>query len=462
MLIPQYVNRVIYTLETNGYEAFIVGGSVRDLLLGKEPSDYDITTNATPDEILELFTDYKTIFIGKEYGTVVVVQLEGNIEVTTYRKEGEYIDGRRPSEVFFTKDILEDLSRRDFTINSMAYNNKVGVLDPFGGKKDLDNKIIKTVGDPHERLREDHLRILRAVRFSSQLGFEIEEETRKACKSLGHSLKCISSERIRDELFKILLSKVPSKGIILMKDLDILEVVIPELVDAVGFDQHNPHHDKNVFDHILCVIDNAPQVLSVRLAALFHDIGKPHTLTIDKDGIGHFYGHDKVGAEIGEQILIRLKASNDLISKVTTLVKEHMTHHAKYKEKGLKKQISRVGKDEIFNLLSLQKADRICSSSNVDITFLKEREELIKKILENNEPYEKKQLKIDGNDIISLGYTQGKEIGEILDYLMDKVLGNPELNQKDKLIKMIQRKYGGKTNSEQWTTITYEQQKENL
>lgn len=442
--IPDYVDNVLNRLNKFGYEAFIVGGSVRDLILGKEPADFDITTNAKPDEIEEIFREYKTLLIGKEYGTVVIVQDEGNIEVTTYRLEAEYIDGRKPSKVYFSNDIQEDLSRRDFTINAMAYNKTDGLIDLFNGRADLENKIVRTVGNPIERFKEDHLRILRAIRFATQLGFYIEENTYDSCGKLSKSLKNISIERIREELFKILLSERPSYGIRLINELDILKIIIPELVDTVGFDQHNPHHERDVFEHILCVVDNTPPILEIRLAALFHDIGKPHTFTIDEKGIGHFYGHDKVGVEIAEDILTRLRCSNEMIKNVTNLIREHMTHHANLKDKGLKRLIGRVGKDNIFNLIELQKADKICSNIGVDIGFLFERERQIKRILDNNEAYEKKQLEISGYDIINLGYKQGKLIGEILDYLMERVIEEPSLNHRDRLIDIVLKKFENK------------------
>lgn len=439
--IPDYVKLVIDSLEDSGFEAYIVGGSVRDLILGKEPNDYDITTNATPEKVLEIFNDFKTISVGKEYGTIIVVLKEGNIEVTTYRIEGKYLDGRRPSEVIFSNNIEEDLSRRDFTINAMAYNERIGLVDPFDGKFDLERKIIKTVGNPYNRFNEDYLRILRGVRFATQLGYELDDETYKASREMSHLLSNISIERIRDELYKILLSKKPSFGIRLMKDLNILDIVLPELRAAIGFEQHNPNHDKNVFDHTLCVLDEVSAVLEIRLAALFHDIGKPHTLTIDEDGVGHFYGHEKISVEIAKDVLTKLKCSNDLINDVILLIGAHMTKSKSMKDKGLKRLISRVGEKRIFQLLELQISDRMCSNNSADVEFLEERKKDIKRILDNNEPYEKNQLEIDGNDILNLGYEQGKIIGDILDYLMEIVLIAPELNNKEKLIELIKNKY---------------------
>lgn len=437
--IPNYVKKILNRLETAGFEAFIVGGSVRDLILNKTPSDYDVTTSATPDEIGETFKEFKNLTIGKQFGTIVVVQPEGNVEVTTYRNEGEYLDGRRPSVVTFSKDINEDLSRRDFTINSIAYNEKLGIVDPFNGKDDIKNRIIRTVGNPKERLGEDYLRIFRAVRFSTQLEFTIEQSTYEACRQLSSYLKNISVERIRDELFKILISNQPSMGIRLMLDLGILDVVIPELLATVGYDQENPNHNKTLLEHIFCVLDNTPAVIQIRMAALLHDIAKPVTFSMDEKGIGHFFGHDKLGSEVAKEILIRLKCSNEFIEKVTILIREHM-HHRNMKSKGIKRQLSRVGKENIFDLFELRKADMKCKNENQDISVLEEIIDQIKEILDNNEPYEKSHLNIDGNDIMELGIPQGKEVGEILDYLTEKLLVHPEYNEKEKLIKMIKER----------------------
>lgn len=440
--IPGYVESIIEKLENHGYEAFLVGGSLRDSILGKEPNDFDITTNAKPDKIEEVFSDFKTVSIGSEFGTIVVVQEEGNIEITTYRIEGEYEDGRRPSDVSFANNILEDLGRRDFTINSMAYNKNKGIIDPYNGRDDLDKGIIRAVGNPIERFKDDHLRILRGIRFATQLDFEIEEETYLAICQESQSLVNISMERIYTEFTKIVLSPIPSKGIKLMLESNILELLFPEIMKSVGFVQKNPHHDKDVFMHSLCVLDNVPPILELRLAALFHDIAKPYCFTVDDEGIGHFYGHDKLGVEITKIILLRLKAPNELINKVCLLINDHMSHHNDMGPKGLKRQISRVGIDNIYNLLKLQIGDRLCSSNeNNDIEFLLEREKHIQSILEYKEPYEKSQLVINGNDIIALGYEEGKLIGDILEYLLEQVLEDPKLNDFDKLKDIVMERF---------------------
>ena len=441
IIIPNYVNTLLNKLEQAGFEAFIVGGSVRDALLGSDPSDYDITTNALPEEIEEVFRDFKTILVGREFGTIVIVQKESNVEITTYRIEEEYIDGRRPSSVSFSSDIVEDLKRRDFTINAMAYSRKRGLIDPFGGREDLKRGIIRTVGHPKERFLEDHLRILRCVRFSTRLQFNIEEETLKACREMAELLDKISAERIREELFKILLSDKPSIGIRLLLRLNILEIIIPELIETVYFNQYNPHHEFDVFNHTLCVVDSAPPIIETRLAALFHDIGKPRTLTLDEEGIGHFYGHQDVSRDMSKKILRRLKAPNDIIDVVGVLVKEHMTQHNDYSKKGLKRLINRVGKDNINALLDLQKSDMSCTSTGRDTSSIENRRSEIKQIIDEDEPVEKKQLDINGNDIVNLGYKQGRLIGEILDYLLEIVLEKPELNKKQTLIKLVLDKF---------------------
>ena len=449
LIIPDYVKKLLNRLEDNGFQAFVVGGSVRDTLIGSQPTDYDITTNAMPEEMESIFKDFRTIAVGKEFGTIVVVQKEANVEITTYRIDEDYIDGRRPSSVSFSSNIIEDLKRRDFTINAMAFSEKRGLIDPFGGMDDLKAKIIRTVGDPRERFLEDHLRILRGIRFSSSLEFRIEEETYRASKEMGKSLEKISSERIREELFRILLSRKPSRGIKLLEDLDILKLIIPELVPTIGFDQHNPHHIYDVFTHTLCVLDSTDPILEIRLAALFHDIGKPDTFSLDEEGIGHFYGHQDVSVVIAEKRLKELRASNYLIAGVKLLIKDHMTQHNDFSKKGLKRLINRVGKKRIFHLLHLQEADMKCTNKNRDTSIIEERRQEIKDILEEDEPVEKKQLAIDGNDIVKLGYKEGKIIGEILEYLLERVLEDPKLNKKDILIEIVEDKFKSKDKMEE-------------
>ena len=439
--IPDYVELIIEKLERKGYEAYLVGGSVRDMLLGKTPTDYDIATSASPDEIESIFSNFKTIDIGKKFGTIIVSQEKGDVEITTFRKEGKYLDGRRPEWVSFCSDVKDDLSRRDFTINAIAYNKTKGILDPFEGREDLKRRIIKTVGNPEERFNEDYLRILRAARFASQLEFTIDESTFQAGKQYSSHIKKVSMERIFNEVYKLLLNQIPSYGIRILEKMGVLKVILPEIIPAIGFKQYNPHHEMDVYNHILCVLDNTPSVIQIRLAALFHDIGKPYTLTMDEEGIGHFYGHDKLGAEISKEVLKRFKASNNLIEEVYNLVKEHMNHHANFKDKGLKRLIRRLGEEEVFHLIELQIADIKCSNKEANVDHIIERRNRIKEILEKDEAYKIEQMHIDGKDLIKLGFEQGPIIGEILEFLLDKIIEEPELNDRGILKNIVLDKY---------------------
>ena len=439
--IPDYVELIIEKLERKGYEAYLVGGSVRDMILRKTPTDYDIATSAFPDEIESVFSNFKTIDIGKKFGTIIVSQEKGDVEITTFRKEGKYLDGRRPEWVSFFSDVKDDLSRRDFTINAIAYNKTKGILDPFDGREDLERRIIKTVGNPEERFNEDYLRILRAARFASQLEFTIDESTFQAGKQYSSHIKKVSMERIFNEVYKLLLNQIPSYGIRILEKMGVLKVILPEIIPAIGFKQYNPHHEMDVYNHILCVLDNTPSVIQIRLAALFHDIGKPYTLTMDEEGIGHFYGHDKLGAEISKEVLKRFKASNNLIEEVYNLVKEHMNHHANFKDKGLKRLIRRLGEEEVFHLIELQIADIKCSNKEANVDHIIERRNRIKEILEKDEAYKIEQMHIDGKDLIKLGFEQGPIIGEILEFLLDKIIEEPELNDRGILKNIVLDKY---------------------
>ena len=312
---------VFDTLNGAGFECFMVGGCVRDFLLNKIPHDVDFTTNATPEEMKECFKDFNVIETGIKHGTLTVLINHIPFEITTYRIDGEYLDSRRPENVEFVKDIKEDLARRDFTINAIAYNPSVGFVDCFGGMQDLKNGIIRCVNVPMKRLNEDALRILRALRFSAVLGYEIENETKKACFNLAHLLKNISSERIFVELFKTIVQ--PNAHKIIFDYIDIWGVVIPELLAMKGFEQHNPHHVHDVLKHTCVALDGASDDLIVRLSVLFHDIGKPSCFTMDESGNGHFYGHALKSVDITRDIFNRLKIDNETKNQVLTLIKYH-------------------------------------------------------------------------------------------------------------------------------------------
>lgn len=439
--IPAYIIHALEKLDQAGHDAYIVGGSIRDLLLSREISDYDLASSARPDQIRQVFKHYKTILTGIRYGTVTVVLSGQNVEITSFRKEGLYEDGRRPNQLEFTSQLEEDLSRRDFTINSMAYNQYGNLVDLFLGQEDLKKKLIRTVGNPHRRFGEDHLRILRAVRFAVQLGFDIEEETYQAAKELAPLLERISMERIQDEFFKIISSDQASRGIRILEDLKILHMIFPELVAMIGYDQKNPFHDKDLYEHTLCLLDETKPSLEGRLAALFHDIGKPSTFFQDQDGVGHFYGHQKVGAKMTEKIMNRLKASKELNKTVANFVYNHMAYLEDMGDKGLKRFINRIGKDKLPLMLDLQRADRFCTNEEADMTAFNRKVEDIGRILSSNQAIEKKQLAINGSDIIELGYDEGKIIGNILDYLMDLVLEDPSLNEREKLIALVRKEF---------------------
>lgn len=322
MLIPNYVEYIMMHLEEYGHKTYLVGGGVRDIFNNKNPRDYDVTTSATPEQVIGLFK--KVVPTGLKHGTVTVLTRDESVEVTTLRKDGIYKDNRHPEEVIYTTKLKDDVARRDFTINSIAIDLEGNVYDYFNGIKDIENKTIRAVGNPDERFNEDSLRMMRAIRFSAQHDFDIESETEESIRKNNYLLQAVSKERIRDELCKILLSDYPGYGIEMLERCKLLEFVIPELCECIGFDQRNIHHNKNVFEHIISVLNNSPKILNVRLAALLHDIAKPKTFSIDENGNGHFYGHHIDSAIMAEEILKRLKFDNKTIESVVILVREHM------------------------------------------------------------------------------------------------------------------------------------------
>lgn len=434
--IPEQVQHIIAVFQKNGYEAYAVGGCIRDSLIGREPSDWDITTNAKPEKIISLFPH--TIPTGLKHGTITVLLQKSPYEVTTYRIDGVYTDNRHPDEVIFTNSLWEDLGRRDFTINALAYNDDFGVIDPFKGLMDMDKKIIKCVGDPITRFNEDALRMLRAIRFSCQLNFNIAADTFLAIQDNCALIQNVSVERIRDELCKILLCTKPSLGIIALKDSGLLKYILPEIIPTIDLDQRNPHHDKDVFNHTLAVVDNTPKNIALRLGALLHDIGKPSTMTVDEKGIGHFYGHEVISTDISREILRRMKFDNITINKVLMLVKEHMKRFLELNPKSTKKLMLRVGLANLEDLYSLQIADIKASAPPHDFSYVDNFKKHAANILKEKQPLTIKDLAITGEDLLNLGYKQDKRLGETLNYLLEKVLENPQLNNKEALIKLLQ------------------------
>ena len=431
--LPEKVQFIISRLEQAGYEAYAVGGCVRDSLLGRQPHDWDVTTSAKPMQVKEAFRH--TIDTGIQHGTVTVMLDHEGFEVTTYRIDGEYEDSRHPKEVTFTVNLVEDLKRRDFTINAMAYNDRSGIVDAFGGVEDLDYGIIRCVGEAAERFGEDALRILRAVRFSAQLGFTIADGTKAAAKALAPNLNHISAERIQAELVKLLVSAHPDY----MRDayaLGITKAVLPELDAAFATQQNHPHHMYNVGEHLMQCLLHTRADKSLRLAALLHDIGKPQTRSTDADGTDHFHGHVEVSERMAAAILKRLKFDNDTITKVQKYVKYH-DYNAEPSAKAVRRAINKIGAEYFPQILELRRADTLAQSAYQQAEKLERIDAIARlydEIMEQQQCVSLKTLEITGNDLIALGVPKGKRIGAILAELLDDVLQNPENNTHDYLM----------------------------
>lgn len=429
--LPTDVKHIINTLESNGYEAYLVGGAVRSLIMKQTPHDWDICTSAKPEEIKRCFS--KTIDTGIKHGTVTVIADEGQYEVTTFRIDGDYSDNRRPDSVTFTTSLKKDLSRRDFTINAMAYNEQTGLVDPFHGVADIHRKQIRAVGSPDERFQEDALRMMRAIRFGSQLCFHIESQTRLSIIKNSRLISKISTERVRDELVKILVSDNPNY-ILELTLTGLMQYIVPEVDKMLGFDQCNKNHDKDVYGHTIAVLQNTPPILCVRLGALFHDIGKPKTFSHGEDGTGHFYDHHIVGAEMTKEILTRLKFDNKTIDTVTLLVREHMSRYDFIRKATVKRFINRVGVENLDYLFELQRADISGSKPPHDYSQLKSFKKQVDKILTEKQPLTVKDLAVDGYDLMNLGIKPGVKMGKILDCLLSAVLENPQVNTREYLL----------------------------
>lgn len=442
IIMPINVKKILSILYFEGCAGYIVGGCVRDSILGLIPNDWDICTNCVPGEMLHIFSSFKVILTGFRHGTVTVVIGGENYEITTYRIDGDYIDGRHPKEVIFTDKLKEDLRRRDFTINAMAYNDRVGLIDYYGGVQDILDKKIRCVGDPVERFKEDYLRMLRGVRLATQLEYNLESGTFDAIKELCGNIVNISAERVREELNEILLSRTPSMGFRLLDATGLLKYIMPELETCVGFEQHNPCHHEDVFNHTLSVVDNTESDLVLRLAALFHDIGKPETFVLDARGRGRFYNHSVIGAEIAEDIMKRLKYDSRSIEQVAILVKEHMSRYENLSDKAMKRFINRVGQDNIDRLFKLQVADieAIAEEDEIDVSGILKLKSEVEKILNEKQPLSIKDLEIDGYDLMELGVPEGRLVGTILTELLEMVLEDPETNKKDILMKLAKNK----------------------
>lgn len=403
---------VLKRLEDKGYESYLVGGYIRDKLMGRTSSDIDIATKARPSEIKEVFKDYNTIDVGKVFGTIKLITDGGEYEITTFRTDLSYKDKRRPEAVNFSETIEEDLKRRDFTINAMAYRNGK-LFDPFEGQNDLLRKVIRAVGNPYERIGEDYLRALRAVRFAANFGFIIEDNLKEAIRKNLKNLEYISVERQAAEINKILVGNDPTRGIRLLDETGLLDKIFPEVKDMVGFNQHSPHHYLDCFEHSLKVLEETPTDLTTRLAALFHDTGKPATFFLDDNGNGRFFSHQKISRDLAERRLKYLKYPKKTIEDVGDLIGRHMDSSNIYTEKSVARLLRKLGEDNLRRLFDLQEAD-ILATVHTDISNIENARKLLKEILDKKPILSRKDLAIDGNDIINLGYKEGPLIGEIL------------------------------------------------
>jgi len=435
MFLPESVLTCINRLEKAGFAAYVVGGCVRDACLGLTPSDYDMCTAALPEQTEALFSDRRLVLAGKKHGTVGVVTEDGVIEITTFRTEGDYRDNRHPEWVAFVPDIEQDLARRDFTVNAMAYSPTRGYADPFGGRADLKQKVLRAVGDPAKRFTEDSLRILRGVRFAVRYGMTPEKQTLDAMVSLRHLMDNLARERVFEELCKLLI-------LISSEDLNryapVLAAAIPELEGCIGFQQHNPHHIHDVYGHTAQVVEAMPADLTLRWAALLHDIGKPATFTLGEDGRGHFYGHARESAALADAVLRRLKAPTALREQVVTLIEQHMTPLTPDR-KILRRRLSSLGSETLQQLLTLQDGD--WNGKGVD--EIRENGDfgqirrIIQEIQAENSCLSLKDLAVNGHDLMALGIT-GPAIGKGLNRLLRLVLDEQLPNEKNALLQAAQ------------------------
>ena len=433
-LIPQAA-KGLEILQKAGYEAWIVGGCVRDFLLGLTPKDYDLTTSALPEDTKRVFQGYPVLETGIRHGTVTVL-LEGvPLEITTYRVDGGYSDARHPDGVTFTRSLREDAARRDFTMNAMAYAPGLGLQDFFGGQEDVRKGIIRAVGDPETRFREDALRILRAIRFASVLDFTLEQETEKAAHRCAPLLEKISAERLSAELGKLLCGK--AAGRVLRAYPDILSVVIPELGPMVGFPQHNVHHCYDVYTHTAVAVDHVPPVLPLRLAMLLHDVGKPETFSMGEDGQGHFYGHARRGTELAGDILARLRFPRQVYQQVTALVRYHDSVLEESPQR-VRRWLNKLGPAGFFDLLAIQRGDTagLAPAYCTRKERLDRLEAMGKAVLAEKFCLTTKELSVNGRDLLALNY-RGPEIGAALRRLLDCVLDGVVPNEKQALLQWL-------------------------
>lgn len=433
MDMPKNVDTAINLLQSAGFEAYAVGGCVRDSLLGKTPNDWDITTSAKPEDMKSVFADFHCIDTGIKHGTVTVVIDGEPLEITTFRLDGEYEDNRHPKSVTFTSDLGADLGRRDFTVNAMAYSKMTGTVDLFGGQNDLKNKIIRCVGDPDRRFNEDALRILRALRFASALDFEIEEKTAQSLLKNRALLGNISEERIAKELLKLVCGKGAKR--ILTDFAPVLFEILPELQPMYKNSHDNPHHCYDIYEHTLIAVESIDPEPTLRFAMLLHDCGKPAVKKFDENGVAHFYGHQRISAEISAQILARLKVSNKFRDEILFLVSNHDRWELYENTEKMPRYLSKFGLDGVLNLLKVMRADVLAQSPEYRYRLdqIVDAEETAKNLAAQKPCLSLSELQINGRTLMDIGIPQGRKLGAVLAQLLDEVIDGVTKNTQEAL-----------------------------
>lgn len=436
--IPEKVAQILQKLHENGYEAYAVGGCVRDSILGREPNDWDVTTSASPQQVKALFP--RTIDTGIQHGTVTVMDGKDGFEVTTYRIDGAYEDCRHPKEVTFTSNLTEDLKRRDFTINALAYSHETGIVDEFGGMEDLKNGVIRCVGNPMDRFAEDALRMMRAVRFAAQLGFELNEDVKEAIREMADALDMVSAERIQTELVKLMVSPHPH-WFRLAYECGITSVIMPEFDRIMVQRQNGPHHAYSTGGHTLLALQNIPADKVLRLTMLFHDMGKPDAYTVDENGKDHFRGHAAYSEKVARRIMKRLKFDNDTLNNVCTLVKNH-SWYPELSGKGVRRCAYQIGGAELFEqFLKVKRADILAQNPDVieqKLHYLDEVNHIWSDIRLHGDCLSLKQLAVTGKDLIAQGMDPGPGLGIILQRMLEDVLEYPEHNTREYLMELLE------------------------
>ena len=438
--LPSDALDILRELNAAGYAAYAVGGCVRDALMGREPKDVDICTSATPEEMKRVFAASHVVETGLKHGTLTVVRRHVPYEVTTFRLDGGYTDHRHPDSVRFVSDVREDLARRDFTVNAMAWNPEEGLVDAFGGQADLAAGLLRCVGDPVTRFTEDALRVMRALRFAAVYGFRIEDKTAEAARKMAPGILEVAAERVRVELAKLLCG--PHAGDILRAYADIITLLIPELKPCLGFDQRNPHHRYDVWEHTVRAVENAPATETLRLTMLLHDAGKPETFTVDEDGVGHFYGHAKRSREIAERVAERFRLDNATRDRVLLLVRHHDDFlHSEPKQ--MLRELNRVGEEAVRQLIEVRRADALATGtvdpaevSAVCGALLRALEDT----LASQACFSLKQLAVSGRDLIAAGMRPGPALGDTLEALLQAVMDGRVENDREKLLEMAKQR----------------------